>query len=105
MGLQRPTTFRAQIPNLATAITAWPKLILKINDKHNFSFHYFIGQGNQVAPVGTTVKDYYEVGPIHVSNYAASLNSALTPRLSNQLLAGVNYFRQVFTDFNTSFDL
>src|SRR5207244_13321725 len=68
-------------------------------------FHYFIGQGNQVAPVGSEVKDYYEVGPIHVSNYAAAWNSTLSPRLSNQLLAGVNYFRQIFSDFNTNFDL
>jgi len=56
-----------------------------------------------VAPVGSEVKDYYEVGPIHVSNYAAAWNSTLSPRLSNQLLAGVNYFRQIFSDFNTNF--
>ena len=85
----------------------------KINDKNTVSFHYFIGQGNQVAPVGGTalseaaseLKYYYEVAPIHVSNYAASWNSTFTPKVSNQLLAGVNYFRQIFSDFNTNFNL
>src|SRR6266404_2104079 len=50
----------------------------KINDKNTLSFHYFAGQGNQVAPVGgsalseaaSELKYYYEVAPIHVSNYA-----------------------------------
>ena len=26
-------------------------------------------------------------------------------KISNQLLAGVNYFRQIFSDFNTNFNL
>jgi len=104
-GAAAPNNFSSPDPEFGYSYNGLAKVDLKINDKHNFSFHYFIGQGNQVAPVGTTVKDYYEVGPIHVSNYAASLNSALTPRLSNQLLAGVNYFRQIFSDFNTNFNL
>ncbi len=29
----------------------------------------------------------------------------MSPKLSNQLLAGVNYFRQIFSDFNTNFNL
>jgi len=28
----------------------------------------------------------------------------LTPRLTNQVLAGANYFNQTFSDFNNSFD-
>ena len=104
-GAAEPNNFSSPDPEYGYSYNGLAKVDFKINDKNNFSFHYFIGQGNQVAPVGTTVKDYYEVGPIHVSNYAASLNSALTPRLSNQLLAGVNYFRQTFSDFNTNFNL
>ena len=42
--------------------------------------------------------------PIHVYNYSAILNSALTPRMTNQLLFGVNYFNQTFNDANHSFD-
>ena len=104
-GPASPNNFSSPDPEYGFSYNGLTKIDFKINDKNSFSFHYFIGQGNQVAPVGSQVKDYYEVGPIHVSNYAASWNSALTPRLSNQLLAGVNYFRQIFSDFNTNFNL
>jgi Carboxypeptidase regulatory-like domain/TonB dependent receptor len=104
-GPATPNNYSSPDPEYGYSYNGLAKIDYKINDKNNFSFHYFIGQGNQVAPVGSQIKDYYEVGPIHVSNYAASWNSSLTPRLSNQLLAGVNYFRQTFSDFNTNFDL
>ena len=76
----------------------------KINDKNNVSFRWFSGEGNQVAPVGSNLKYYYEVAPIHVQNYAFVSNSVFSPRFSNQLLLGVNAFNQVFHDFNNSFD-
>jgi len=47
---------------------------------------------------------YYEVAPIHVQNYVVVLQSTFSPRLSNQLTAGVNYFNQVFFDFNNGID-
>src|SRR5437879_13871902 len=80
----------------------------KINDKNQLSFHYFSGEGNQEAPVGgsalseaaSELKLYYEIAPIHVSNYSLILNTDLTSRLSNEMLAGVNYFRQTFSDAN-----
>ena len=75
------------------------KLDHKINDKNNISAHWSVGQGNQVAPVGTSFLWYYEGAPIHVQNYAIVLNSTFTPRLTNQMTAGVNYFNQVFYDF------
>ncbi|MFZ1008548.1 MAG: TonB-dependent receptor, partial [Candidatus Sulfotelmatobacter sp.] len=37
-------------------------------------------------------------------NYAATLNSVITPRMTNQILFGVNYFNQTFDDANHSFD-
>jgi hypothetical protein len=85
----------------------------QINDKHHLYFRFYGGQGNQVAPLGgspalgtasSNLKDYFEVAPIHVFNYSAVLNSALTPRLTNQLLFGANYFNQVFSDFNNGFN-
>ncbi len=80
------------------------KLDHKINEKNNISFHWTVGQGNQVAPVGTSFKDYYEGAPIHVQNYAFVWNSTITPRLTNQVIVGVNYFNQVFYDFNNGID-
>ncbi|HWO37035.1 MAG TPA: TonB-dependent receptor [Candidatus Acidoferrum sp.] len=104
-GAAVPDNYSSPDPEYGYSYNGLAKLDYKINDKNTVSFHYFVGQGNQVAPVGSQIKDYYEVAPIHVSNYAASWNSTLTPRLSNQLLAGVNYFRQIFSDFNASANL
>jgi hypothetical protein len=112
-GPATPDNFSSPDPEFGYSYNGLGKIDYKINDKNTVSFHYFAGQGNQVAPVGGTalseaaseLKYYYEVAPIHVSNYAASWNSTLSPKLSNQLLTGVNYFRQIFSDFNTNFDL
>ncbi|WP_158615364.1 TonB-dependent receptor [Acidipila sp. EB88] len=80
------------------------KLDYTINEKNTLSAHWFVGQGNQIAPVGSALYYYYEVAPIHVQNYAIVYNHVFTPTLTNQVLAGVNYFNQVFNDFNNSFD-
>jgi hypothetical protein len=100
-------------PEYGYSYNGLAKVDYKINDKNSLSFHYFVGQGNQVAPVGgsalseaaSELKFYYEVAPIHVSNYALVWNSQVSTRWSNQLLAGVNYFRQIFSDFNNGFDV
>jgi len=98
-------------PEYGYSYNGLAKLDYKINDKNTLSFHYFVGQGNQVAPVGgsalseaaSELKYYYEVAPIQVSNYAVVWNSTISPSWSNQVLAGVNYFRQIFSDFNNGF--
>jgi hypothetical protein len=83
------------------------KLDYNINDKHRLFFHWFGGQGNQIAPVGLSAAlatassidpFYYEVAPIHVYNYSLVLNSTFSSRFTNQVLVGANYFNQVFTD-------
>jgi hypothetical protein len=80
------------------------KIDHKINDKNTISFRWFAGQGNQDAPVGTDIAWYYQIAPLHVQNYTLVLNSELTPRLTNQLFAGVNYFKQVYSDSNNGID-
>ncbi|HET9839654.1 MAG TPA: carboxypeptidase-like regulatory domain-containing protein, partial [Candidatus Angelobacter sp.] len=89
------------------------KLDHNFSDNHHLSARWFGGQGSQTAPLGgspalgtasSNLKDYFEVAPIHVYNYSVILNSNFTPRLSNQVLFGVNYFNQIFHDFNNSFD-
>src|SRR5579859_1243309 len=89
------------------------KLDHNFSDKHHLSARWFGGQGSQTAPLGgspalgtasSNLKDYFEVAPIHVYNYSVILNSAFSPRLTNQVLFGVNYFNQIFHDFNNSFD-
>ena len=89
------------------------KIDYNFTDKHRLSVRWFGGQGSQTAPLGgspalgtasSNLQYYFEKAPIHVYNYAATLNSVLSPRMTNQLLFGVNYFNQTFSDANNSFN-
>jgi hypothetical protein len=89
------------------------KIDYNFTDKHRLSVRWFGGQGSQTAPLGgspalgtasSNLQFYFEKAPIHVYNYAATLNSVLSPRMTNQLLFGINYFNQTFSDANNSFD-
>lgn len=89
------------------------KIDHNFTDRHHLSVRWFGGQGSQTAPLGgspalgtasSNLQFYFEKAPIHVYNYAATLNSVLTPRMTNQLLFGVNYFNQTFSDANNSFN-
>src|SRR5712692_4190645 len=103
-GAAAPNNFFSADPEYGYSYNGIVKLDHKINDKNTVSFRWFSGEGNQTAPVGSNLKDYYEVAPIHVQNYALVYNSAFSPAFGNQLLLGVNAFNQVFHDFNNSFD-
>jgi hypothetical protein len=112
-GAATANNYSSPDPEYGYSYNGLGKIDYKINDKNTLSFHYFAGQGNQVAPVGgsalseaaSELKFYYEVAPIHVSNYALVWNSVISPSWSNQVLAGVNYFHQKFSDFNNGFDV
>ncbi len=80
------------------------KLDQEINSNNHFALRYFGGTGSQTALVNNSAPylDYYEVAPIWVHNFSAVLNSTLGPRLVNQLVLGVNYFKQTFNDEDTS---
>jgi hypothetical protein len=100
-------------PSIGYSYNGLIKFDHNFSEKHHFSIRWFGGQGDQIAPLGgsaalatasSNLPFYFEKAPIHVYNYAATLNSVLTPRMTNQLLFGVNYFNQVFNDANHSFD-
>ena len=110
-GAAVPNNYSSPDPEYGYSYNGLGRIDYKINDKNQLSFHYFSGEGSQVAPVGgsalseaaSELKYYYEVAPIHVSNYSLILNTVLTSKLSNEMLAGVNYFRQIFSDENNGF--
>jgi Carboxypeptidase regulatory-like domain len=81
------------------------KIDYTINSSNSISAHWFGGQGNQVAPVGSALLPYYEVAPIHVYNYQVTYNHTFSPSLTNQVVAGVNYFNQVFNDDKIGYDV
>ena len=108
-----PDNFFSPIASTGYSYNGVVKVDHNFNQKHHLSGRWFGGQGNQTAPLGgspalgtasSNLHDYFEVAPIHVYNYSAVLNSAFSPRVTNQVLVGVNYFNQVFHDFNNSFD-
>jgi hypothetical protein len=81
-----------------------------INERHSVAFRYFVGTGQQTAPVSGSYSspspyhEYYQVAPSRMHNFSLVYNSVLSSRMVNQVLAGVNYFKQVFVDFDTSFN-
>lgn len=104
----------ATVPGTGYSYNGVGKVDHNFNDKERLSFHYFVGQGSQTQPPGASLAlatassnlgYYFEVAPLHVQNYSAVLNSVLSAQLTNQLLAGVSYFNQVFHDSNNSFNM
>ena len=74
------------------------KIDWNINSKQTLSARAFIGSGRQLGNAGTNIYEYYQLAPTHVHNYAVTHNWMMTNHLSNQALAGVNYFGQTFND-------
>ncbi len=74
------------------------------NEKNSVSVRWFGGTGSQTAPVGSPYHEYYQVAPSRMQNYSAVYNAVISSRMINQLLAGVNYFKQTFNDFETGYN-
>ncbi|HXC42019.1 MAG TPA: carboxypeptidase-like regulatory domain-containing protein [Candidatus Dormibacteraeota bacterium] len=100
-------------PSIGYSYNGVAKIDYNFTERHHFSIRWFGGQGDQIAPLGGSAAlatassndpFYFEKAPIHVYNYAATLNSVLSPKITNQILFGVNYFNQVFNDANHSFN-
>jgi hypothetical protein len=74
------------------------------SENQRISLRAFVAQGYQSAPTSSFLSPYFEVSPMHVENWALIYNSVFSPRLTNQALFGFNYFDQVFSDADTSFN-
>ncbi|NYF78957.1 TonB-dependent receptor [Granulicella arctica] len=97
--------FHSSDPEFGYSWNGLAKVDYKLSEKDNLSVHWFVGQGNQVAPVGSQLLSYYEVAPIHVQNIAIVYNRVISSNITNQVLMGVNYFNQVFNDYNTNYNV
>ncbi len=100
-----PQNFHSSDPEYGYSWNGLGKVDYHLSSKDSLSAHWFVGQGNQVAPVGSQLLSYYEVAPIHVQNIAIVYNRMISSTISNQVLAGVNYFNQVFGDNNTNLNV
>jgi hypothetical protein len=103
-GAGMPNNHFSPVPETGFSHNGLIKLDHSFNSTNRLSFRWFVGQGIQVAPVGSYVPYYYQVGPMHVQNYSVVYNTVLTPTISNQLLLGVSYFKHVFSDANTAIE-
>jgi hypothetical protein len=77
------------------------------NEKHSVFARVFLGTGEASAYAGgvSIYPDYYQKVPSRQPNFALSWNYVITPRVVNQVLAGVNYFFQAFDDTNHGFNM
>ncbi len=105
--LAGPQTNSSSAPETGYSYNGVIKLDHNFSERQSLSARAFLGQGNQIAPVcGTcTIPYYFEVAPIHVYNYSIVHNFTFSPRITNQVNIGVNYFNQVFSDQQTGFDV
>ncbi len=103
-GPATPNNYFATTPETGYSHNGLIKVDHSFSEKERLSVRWYAGQGSQTAPLSSFIPDYYQVGPMHVHNYSAILNSTFTPVVTNQILAGVNYFHQAFRDANTTQD-
>jgi hypothetical protein len=76
----------------------------ELNPSNKVSAIWYVGQGPQTAPTVSLLAPYFEVAPMHTQNYSLTWNTVISPRLTNQLFAGVNYFNQAFSDADKDFN-
>jgi Carboxypeptidase regulatory-like domain/TonB dependent receptor len=103
-GPASPNNYYATTPETGYSHNGLVKIDHSLSDKNRLSARWYIGQGSQTAPLSSFIPYYYQVGPMHVHNIAAVLNSTPSASITNQLLLGVNYFHQAFHDAYTGMD-
>ncbi len=91
--------------NISDSYNGIIKLDHIFNEKNNIAFRYFGGTGSQTAEAGSAVPYYYQVAPSRMHNFSLVYNTVISPRFVAQTVAGVNYFKQVFNDANTGFNI
>jgi hypothetical protein len=103
-GPAQPENYQASGNLTGHSFNGLIKLDYKLSDKDHLSARWFVAQGTQTAPTSSALTPYFENAPIHVQNYSIIYNRILSPSMANQLAAGVGYFNQVFSDFDTGFN-
>jgi hypothetical protein len=93
-----PGNYTSSTPESGYSHNAVIKLDHNFDEKNHISAKWFFGQGYQYAPDGSLLPDYLQVVPSHIQNYDIVYNTTLKSNLSNQVLAGVSYFVQGFSD-------
>ncbi len=91
--------------NISNSYNGIVKIDHIFNEKNNIAFRYFGGTGSQTEGVGSVIPYYYQTAPSRMHNFSLVYNTVISPRFVSQTVAGVNYFKQVFNDATTGFDM
>jgi hypothetical protein len=103
-GPASPSNYQSPDPTTGYSYNGTVKLDYTLNAKNNLSFHWYSGEGSQTTPGSDQMIWYYSTVPTRASNYALVLNTQLTSRFSNQVLLGVDFFQQGYSDEKTDFN-
>ncbi len=97
--------FFSSANNTSDSYNGIVKLDHIFNERNNIALRYFGGTGSQTSAVGSAVPYYFQVAPSRMHNFSFVYNSVISPNFVSQTLAGVNYFKQVFNDATTGFNI
>ena len=97
--------FFSSANNISNSYNGIVKVDHIFNEKNNIAFRYFGGTGSQTEAVGSAVPYYYQVAPSRMHNFSLVYNRVISSRFVAQTVAGVNYFKQVFNDANSGFNI
>jgi hypothetical protein len=96
--------YQSPDPTTGHSFNGSVKFDYHLNDKNDISVHFFSGEGTQTTPGSDQMVWYYSKVPTRAMNYAIVWNNQITSRFSNQVLLGVDYFRQGYGDNNLNFN-
>lgn len=91
--------------NTSNSYNGIVKLDHIFNERNNIAFRYFGGTGSQTEEVGSAIPYYFQTAPSRMHNFSLVYNGVISPRFVSQTVVGVNYFKQIFGDANTGFDI
>jgi hypothetical protein len=91
--------------NVSNSYNGIVKLDHIFNERNNIALRYFGGTGSQTEYVGSAMPYYFQTAPSRMHNFSLVYNRVINPHFVSQTLAGVNYFKQVFGDATTGFNV
>ncbi len=91
--------------NISNSYNGIVKLDHIFDERNNIAIRYFGGTGAQTEYVGSVLPEYFQTAPSRMHNFSFVYNLVVNPHLVAQTLAGVNYFKQVFSDAADGYDV
>jgi len=98
----QPFNYSTSAPETGYSHNVVAHLDHNFSDRSHLSAIWYFGQGNAAAPtcifVCSYLPEYFQTVPSHIQNYNLVWNYTISPTLTNQVAAGVNFFTQNFAD-------